>query len=134
MMDPFTILNIYPKDYYRDSKEIFASDFQELIENNLDKVNNHWEYTEEYAELKAFSCFDPYWELELEIDSGEDFYFGFTFLPIWYKKVVEEFNSLFKNIKIEILYEKLVVSEVTLVETYWGYTNKMKYNTSEKRN
>jgi hypothetical protein len=50
-------------------------------------------------------CFDWYWGNE---DVNTEFNFGFYLLPSWYKEIIKDFNSRFKNIKIEVVYEQPV--------------------------
>ena len=115
MTEPFTILQFY----YGSNKETFKKDFENLIEYSLPRLmKGYWDDPEE--DLITYSCFDPYWEEELPINSGLNFYFGFTFLPLWYKRVVKEFNKLFKNIQIEILDEHLIERTTRKERTYWG--------------
>lgn len=63
------------------------------------------EYNDTYhTDIVCFTdCFDMFWE---DYVSYYNFYFSFMVLPEWYKKVIDEFNSLFNNIRITVIKEK----------------------------
>jgi len=59
-------------------------------------------------------CFDYFWGSFK--DTGE-FYFCFPALPVWYNKIVDEFNSYFQNLKVEIIDE---YDRIYYVKDYMG--------------
>ena len=71
---------------------------------------------DETPNIYLSECFDIYWRLQ---NPEIPFYFAFSALPYWYKNLVDEFNSTFKNIKIKIEKEK----ELLLIDEFSEYWN-----------
>lgn len=77
-------------------------------------------------------CFDWYWGALDELKEYDcnpvecELIFGFYTLPNWIESFVEQFNSLFKNIKLSLLWTKeiyLINGEETVTNIKWSKDN-----------
>lgn len=70
---------------------------------------------------KTWGCFAP-WQRGFDTSNDvRSFYMSFPMMRKWYRKVIDEFNSRMKNIKVTILKEKKIF--VTVKNTSYGATS-----------
>lgn len=101
--NPKAILDLFiqiakKKDFlsfdYEDDEYYFDDDYEDE-----DYDDDDYSFIDRPDILHRADCFDRYWEIYTE----DSFCFGFTHLPVWIDKAVEQFNREFKNIKVNVL-------------------------------
>lgn len=73
-------------------------------------------YRKTLGNSKHYGCFNPYWSA---YKYGRKFFFSHPLYPVWYYKVLDEFNNTFDNIKIDILDSKSVFAKKVSKDN-WG--------------
>jgi hypothetical protein len=90
-----------------------------LFDENPDLILKYWEDYPQYKNGKPIKeCYAIFYRDVYKQD--KNFYFAFPGLPLWYKDLIEEFNSKFNSIKYEILAEKDVYLHYK--KDYYGIT------------
>lgn len=79
----------------------YKEDIPSLVENIDSNIELNIHMQSNKGSVAFYGCFDPFWGVTLK----KDFYFVYPLLPVWYADIIKEFNSTFKNIKIEIEHE-----------------------------
>lgn len=73
----------------------------------------------EYENQLSTRCFDPFWKFFLRNPSNKltVCHMGY---PVWYRKVIDEFNEIFSNIRIGIVEEIPMFMGVTINSHYYN--------------
>lgn len=77
------------------------------------------------GDSKYYECFDPFWS-RYSYSGSKLFYYSYPALPVWYEKVINEFNEIIEHSKIEILVEKDIYGDL-IRPSKWGRTNSSDY-------
>jgi hypothetical protein len=111
--------------------ELFLKIIDDIFTNGKSSSNNLKYVTSEFAN---FGCMDSYWNWASSTRLINDFYFGFFLQPDWVEKVVDEFNSKFKNFSIEIVYKKdwNIINKKDWYDFSFYYTNDSKKEVHSK--
>lgn len=86
---------------FQETYIIFAKDSAEKkLKDSWERLDPRNRYATMPTGMSAMGCYGGFFGL---FKANLNYYFGFPAVPKWYEGVVDEFNSMFSNIKIEVI-------------------------------